>query len=260
MPKRFARLDWLKEQLDQHRPLSRHVVSNLHESLVLQWTYHSNAIEGNTLTLKETKVALEGITVGGKTLREHFEVINHREAILMVEDLVAQNEPLSEWLIKSLHQLVLKNIDDENAGVYRQVNVMISGAEHRPPEAYMVAQAMNDFITWYRNEAGALHPVERAARVHGEFVKIHPFVDGNGRTSRLLMNLELMKSGFPAALIQVDQRLAYYEALDTAHCSGDYDPFIDLLSDTVQRSFEPYWWALGLTEKIHNDRPFGEKP
>ena len=255
MSERFAHLDWLKTQLDRHRPLPRQVVENLHDSLVLQWTYHSNAIEGNTLTLKETKVALEGITVGGKTLREHFEAINHREAILMVEDLVSQNEPLSEWLIKSLHQLVLKNIDDEHAGVYRQINVVISGADHRPPEAHIVPQAMSDFIAWYRDEADQLHPVERAARVHGEFVKIHPFVDGNGRTSRLLMNLELMKAGFPAALIQIEQRLAYYEALDAAHCSGDYGPFIELLSDSVELSFEPYWWALGIEKEMEQALP-----
>ena len=249
MSDRFLRLDRLKEQLDQHQPLPHAVVHNLHESLVLQWTYHSNAIEGNTLTLKETKVALEGITVGGKTLREHFEVINHREAIWMVEDWVKQREPLSEWLIKSLHQLVLKNVDDQNAGAYRQVNVMISGAEHRPPEAYRVPQAMSDFLHWYHQEAGTLHPIERAARLHGEFVKVHPFVDGNGRTSRLLMNFELMKAGFPAALIKVEQRLAYYEALDTAHCTGNYDLFVDLLCDSVENSFEPYWWALGINRQ-----------
>lgn len=239
-------LDALKARLDSYRPLPRAVVDNLHEALVLQWTYHSNAIEGNTLTLKETKVALEGITIGGKTLREHFEVINHREAILMVEELVQQQAPLSEWTIKSLHQLVLKNIDDDNAGRYRQSNVLIAGAQHRPMDALQVPQAMQDFVHWYDTTALQLHPVERAARVHGEFVKIHPFVDGNGRTSRLLMNLELMKAGFPAVLIEVGQRLAYYEALDTAHCSGDYRLFIELVAGCVEKSFEPYWWALGV--------------
>jgi Fic family protein len=242
----FRRLDALKARLDSYRPLPRAVVDNLHETLVLQWTYHSNAIEGNTLTLKETKVALEGITIGGKTLREHFEVLNHREAILMVEELVQQQTPLSEWTIKNLHQLVLKNIDTENAGRYRQINVLIAGAQHRPMDALQVPQAMQDFVHWYDTAALQLHPVERAARVHGEFVKIHPFVDGNGRTSRLLMNLELMKAGFPAVLIEVGQRLAYYEALDTAHCSGDYRPFIELVAGCVGKSFEPYWWALGV--------------
>lgn len=242
----FEHLNALKLQLDSHRPLLSAVVKNLHENLVLNWTYHSNAIEGNTLTLKETKVALEGITVGGKTLREHFEAVNHRDAILLVEDLVQAQQPLDEWTIKSLHQLVLKNIDAGNAGRYRDQNVMISGADHRPPDALLVPEQMQAFIRWYQQEAKNLHPVERAARVHGEFVKIHPFIDGNGRTARLLMNLELMKAGFPASIIQVEQRLAYYEALDQAFCQHNYQPFLRLVVDCVERSFAPYWFALGV--------------
>lgn len=242
----WARLGALKAKLDEYRPLSKEIVSNLHENLVLSWTYHSNAIEGNTLTLKETKVALEGITVGGKTLREHFEAINHRDAILFVEELVGKQQVLDEWCIKSLHQLVLKNIDADNAGKYREVNVMISGAKHTPPQALQVPEQMQAFIKWYNTDARAFHPVERAARIHGEFVKIHPFTDGNGRTSRLLMNLELMKSGYPATVIEVGQRLAYYEALDKAHCSGDYRDFLELIGECVENSFAPYWWALGI--------------
>lgn len=248
----FAKIDALKAKLDEHRPLDPQVVSNLHENLVLQWTYHSNAIEGNTLTLKETKVALEGITIGGKTLREHFEAINHRDAILFVEALVNKQQPLDEWTIKSLHQLVLKNIDADNAGRYRQVNVLISGADHTPPDALQVPEQMHAFTQWLNTQAQALHPVERAARVHGEFVKIHPFVDGNGRTARLLMNLELMQAGFPATVIEVAQRLPYYQALDTAHCSGDYSDFIALIAHSVEQSFAPYWWALGLEKEVAN--------
>lgn len=242
----FDYLDTLKNRLDSHRPLPSAVVNNLHESLVLQWTYHSNAIEGNTLTLKETKVALEGITVGGKTLREHFEAINHKEAILLLDTLVKDNEPLNERVIKALHQLVLKNIDQNNAGRYRQVNVTIAGAEHRPMEALHVPQAMADFIDWYDTQATKLHPVERAAWVHADFVKIHPFVGGNGRTSRLLMNLELMKAGFPAAILNVERRLEYYEALDKAHCDDDYELFLALIATVVEESFAQYWWALGI--------------
>lgn len=248
----WARLDALKAKLDEYRPLAPTVVTNLHENLVLQWTYHSNAIEGNTLTLKETKVALEGITVGGKTLREHFEAINHRDAILLVEELVAKQQPLDEWTIKSLHQLVLKNIDADNAGRYREVNVLISGAQHRPPQALQVPEQMQAFVHWYDTEAANLHPVERAARVHGEFVKIHPFADGNGRTSRLLMNLELMKAGFPATVIEVEQRLAYYEALDKAHCTDNYGDFMNLVGQSVEKSFAPYWWALGVEDEVAN--------
>ncbi|HLV48510.1 MAG TPA: Fic family protein, partial [Aliidiomarina sp.] len=162
--KLFKLSDLLKAKLDEHRPLPAEVVSNLHENLVLQWTYHSNAIEGNTLTLKETKVAMEGITIGGKTLREHFEAINHRDAILFVEELVTKQQILDERTIKSLHQLVLKNIDADNAGRYRQVNVLISGANHKPPQAVQVPEQMVAFIEWYTTDAQALHPVERAAR------------------------------------------------------------------------------------------------
>lgn len=240
------KLDLLKEKLDSYRPLPPEIVSNLHEDLVLRWTYNSNAIEGNTLTLKETKVALEGITVGGKTMREHFEAINHRDAIAFVEELLLQKEPLSTWQIKSIHQLILKNIDDKNAGVYRRINVTISGAEHVPPDALHVESEMNSFIDWYQNQASTLHPVERAARVHADFVKIHPFVDGNGRISRLLMNLELMKSGFPPAVLPVEKRLEYYETLDNAHTRNDYEPFLRLMADTVEAAFKPYWHALGI--------------
>lgn len=246
----LKKLDLLKAKLDEYRPLDSSVTANLHENLVLQWTYHSNAIEGNTLTLKETKVALEGITIGGKTLREHFEAINHRDAILLVEDLVSKQQSLDEWTIKTLHQILLKNIDTDNAGRYRTVNVLISGAEHRPPQAIQAPEQMAAFTDWCSNQAQTLHPIERAARVHGEFVKIHPFVDGNGRTSRLLMNLELMKAGFPATVIEVTQRLDYYQALDNAHCTEDYSDFITLICNAVEKSFAPYWWALGIEADI----------
>ncbi len=242
----YLKLDVLKQALDSYRPLPAEIVSNLHEDLVLRWTYNSNAIEGNTLTLKETKVALEGITVGGKTMREHFEAINHRDAIFFVEELLQQNATLSAWQIKSIHQLILKNIDDKNAGIYRRVNVTISGAEHVPPDALHVESEMNRFIDWYQNQASALHSVERAARVHADFVKIHPFVDGNGRTARLLMNLELMKDGFPPAVLPVEKRLEYYEALDYAHTKNNYGPFLILMADVVETAFKPYWHALGI--------------
>ncbi|CBL46692.1 Filamentation induced by cAMP protein Fic [gamma proteobacterium HdN1] len=245
---RFSQIDRLKAKLDSYRPLSAAVLANLHENLVLNWTYHSNAIEGNTLTLKETKVALEGITVGGKTLREHFEVINHREAILFLEEQVQNKTPISEWLIKSLHQLVLKNIDNDNAGQYRRNNVIISGAEHTPTDAVQVPEQMQQFVAWATQQAPNLHPVEAAARIHGELVKIHPFIDGNGRTSRLLMNLVMMQAGLPATVITVEQRLDYYQALDTAHITGDYQPFIELVCQAATKSFAPYWWALGVKE------------
>jgi len=243
----FSKLDNLKSKLDGFRPFSQAMLNNLHESLVLQWTYHSNAIEGNTLTLKETRVALEGITVGGKSLREHFEVINHRDAILFVEKLVQDNQALSEWQIKQIHQLILRNIDDENAGCYRRMNVTIAGANHVPPDSVQLADLMAAFINWYQKSQSLLHPIELAARVHADFVKIHPFTDGNGRTSRLLMNLELMKCGFPPVVLTVERRLEYYQALDLAHTQNNYQPFLELCTELAVLAFSPYWHALGVS-------------
>ena len=220
---------------------------NLHEDLVVRWTYHSNAIEGNTLTLQETKVVLEGITIGGRSLREHLEAINHREAIRFLETLVNENDILRETDIKSLHSLILRGIDDTNAGIYRNINVRISGARHMPPDFLHVPELMHAFAKWYQAKAAALHPVERAARVHSDFVKIHPFVDGNGRTSRLLMNLELLKSGFPPVVLPVERRLAYYEALDRAHVNEDFQPFVSLITEQAVLAFEPYFHAVGET-------------
>ena len=240
-------LDKLKQTLNSFRPLPPEAAAKLHEDLVLRWTHHSNAIEGNTLTLKETKVVLEGIAIGGKTMREHFEAINHRDAIYYVEALAQEGEGLSEWQIKSIHQLILKNIDDRNAGVYRRANVTIAGAEHIPPDFTQVASKMEEMIRRNSHDVQKFHPVERAARVHAEFVKIHPFVDGNGRTARLLMNLELMKDGFPPAVLLVENRLEYYEALEAAHTKGDDGPFLSLISEVVKDGFAPYWHLLGIT-------------
>ncbi len=241
----FAHLDALKTKLDALRPLPSALVENLRQDLVLRWTYHSNAIEGNTLTLKETKVVLEGITVGGKSLREHFEAINHRDAILLVESIVAREEAFTEWQIKNLHQLILKNVDDKNAGRYRSINVRIAGAEHLPPDALLVAEQMQHFLEWYNGTGQTLHPIERAARVHSDFVKIHPFTDGNGRTARLLLNLELLKNGFPAVVLPIERRLEYYQVLDLAHTSGDHLPFIRLIVVLLEQSFTIYAQAFG---------------
>ena len=240
----FEKLDRLKAKLDTYRPLSSQILQNLHEDLVLRWTYHSNAIEGNTLTLQETKVALEGITIGGKLLREHFEAINHKEAIFFIEASAQKNESLSEYTIKQIHSLILKNIDDTNKGTYRKTNVIISGAEHKPPQSFEVPLKMEGFIKEYNAKKKMLHPVELASFVHIEFVGIHPFVDGNGRTSRLLMNLELIKAGFPPVVIRVEDRLEYYKALDKAHTTGDSSLFLALMEKVVEKSFEPYFYVL----------------
>ena len=233
-----------KEQLDAARPLPKHTLRTLQEKLFLEWTYNSNAIEGNTLTLNETKVVLEGITVGGKTLREHLEVINHQEAILFVEEIVKDEEPLSEWQIKNIHRLVLKGIDDPNAGVYRDEQLFISGAKHVPPAAVLIPEKMEDMINWYKNEGSHLNAIERGVMLHAIFVGIHPFIDGNGRTARLLLNLELMKDRYPPVIIKVDNRLAYYEALDKAYTTKDYEDFISLVATEVKDSLDLYLKAL----------------
>ncbi|WJY27545.1 MULTISPECIES: Fic family protein [Sporosarcina] len=236
----FEIIDEKKARLDAARPLPAYTLKSLKEKLFLEWTYNSNAIEGNTLTINETKVVLEGITVGGKTLREHLEVINHRDAIQYVEEIVRNEEPLSEWQIKNLHRLVLKGIHEEHAGVYRKEQVFISGANHRPPAHFLIQEEMEQLLRWYETEGTHLHPVERGAMLHALFVGIHPFIDGNGRTSRLLLNLEIMKEGFPAVVIKVSNRLAYYEALDKAHTTGNYDDFIALVAREVEDSLDLY--------------------
>lgn len=239
----FSTIDSLKEEIDKHRPFSKRLADSLHEKLIVEWTYNSNAIEGNTLTLSETKVVLEGITIGGKSLVEHLETINHREAILFVEDLIASKEPLSEWNIKNIHALILKEIDNQNAGKYRTENVVISGAKHIPPKHYEIGNLMQKFISEYQNNWQDYHPVVRATLLHGEFVKIHPFIDGNGRTSRLLLNFELMRDGYPPIIIKNEYRSKYYDVIDLAHTSMNYGPFIELVSDLVIES-EKLWLSV----------------
>ncbi|ACU89336.1 Fic family protein [Desulfomicrobium baculatum] len=242
----FATLVALKSTLDDHLPLAPGLLRNLRKDMVLRYTYHSNAIEGNALTLTETKVVLEdGLTIGGKLLRHHLEAVNHADAITHLENLAKENVLLDESVLKDLHQLVLRGLDNE-AGRYRGCNVIISGAGHTPPDHLHVGERMQCFFDWYRGDAQSLHPVERAARVHTDLVIIHPFRDGNGRTSRLAMNLELMRAGFPTAIVPVDDRLAYFQNLDKAGKDADYGPFVQQLGQLVEQSFEPYWYLLGL--------------
>jgi Fic family protein len=225
----FDETDKLKKELDNKRPIPKETLRSLEESINLEWTYNSNGIEGNTLTLRETQVVLEGITVGGKSIKEHLEAINHEKAILYLNDLVKETNPISEWNIKGIHQLVLKDIDDENAGRYRRENVTIKGAAHIPPDYLKVPELMEKLVLNFENW-DSLHPIIQAALLHGELVKIHPFVDGNGRTSRLLMNLELMNQGYNPVIIKKEDRLEYYEALDKAHTARNYTDFIKLIN------------------------------
>ena len=235
----FDKVDNLKKELDSKRPLSKETLKSLKESINLEWTYNSNGIEGNTLTLRETQIVLEGITVGGKSIKEHLEAINHEQAILYLDDLVKTENPINEWNIKSIHQLILKGIDNDNAGQYRKENVIIKGAVHIPPDYLQLPELMEKLIINY-NTWNKYHPIIKAAILHGELVKIHPFVDGNGRTSRLLMNLDLMNSGYLPVIIKKESRLKYYEALDKAHTTGNYTDFVKLVTELEMEMLKKY--------------------
>lgn len=239
----FSHIDALKQSIDRYRPFSQGLADSLHKKLIVEWTYNSNAIEGNTLTLSETRVVLEGITIGGKSVVEHLETINHRDAILFVEELVSDRQPLSEWNIRNIHALILKGIDTRNAGTYRTENVLISGARHIPPKHHEIGELMQKLIAEYHTEWEGLHPVVRATLLHGEFVKIHPFIDGNGRTSRLLLNFELIKHGYTPIIIKNEERARYYDVLDLAHITMDYGPFLRLVSELVGES-EKLWLSV----------------
>ncbi len=236
----FEELDEKKAILDSKRPLPKETLKSLEENFKLEWTYNSNAIEGNTLTLKETKVVLEGITIGGKTMREHLEAINHKEAIEFLEELINDNSELSEIDIKNIHALVLKGIDDENAGRYRTENVIISGASHIPPESVIVPELMEKLIYRYDEWKERYHPIIVAALLHAEFVKVHPFIDGNGRTARLLMNFEAMKNGYPPIIIKTKQRHKYYDALDKGAMIGNYTDFVRMVAKQAEEMLDLY--------------------
>lgn len=236
----FKSLDEKKKILGSKRPLPKETLKSLEENFKLEWTYNSNAIEGNTLTLKETKVVLEGITIGGKTMREHLEAINHNEAIEFLEELINDNRELTEIDIKNIHAIVLKGIDDKNAGRYRTENVIISGASHIPPESIRVPELMEKLIYRYDEWKEKYHPIVVAALLHAEFVKIHPFIDGNGRTARLLMNFEVMKNGYPPIIIKTEQRHKYYDTLDEGAMTGNYTEFVKIVAEQAVEMIDLY--------------------
>ncbi|NFE95949.1 Fic family protein [Clostridium botulinum] len=238
----FTNVDNKKSILDSKRPLNKEALDNLKKYFDVELTYNSNAIEGNTLTVTETKVILEdGITIGkGKTLREHLEVINHKEAIDYIDDIVSKDIDISERVIKDLHYIILKSINNKNAGKYRDTNVLISGSRHRPVEHILVAEKMQELIKWYKENKEKLHPIELAAEFHFRYVYIHPFIDGNGRSVRLLMNLILMRNGYPISVIKNEDRDEYMKALEKASTTGDAKDFINIVANAVDKSLDTY--------------------
>ena len=243
LPATLAQLDDLKRCLDSFRPLNQDQLVRLLETWDTQYTYESNRIEGNTLTLQETHLVIaKGMTIKGKKLDEHLEARNHQEAIYYIRDLAGRDTVLSEYLLNSIHNIVLGGIRPHDAGVYRKLDVTITGARHIPPQSYMVKKLMEDIFLWYSNQYGQLHPVLLAADMHEKVVGVHPWIDGNGRTSRLLMNLILMQNGFPIARIAGDDdaRLVYYNALEQAQVDGNSEPFRQLVASYVRQALIEY--------------------
>lgn len=231
---KFAEIDKLKGWLDGFRPFDQTIVAELKKRYDVQFTYNSNAIEGNTLTQSETELVLtKGITIGGKTLDEHLEVIGHQEAIAYIEALAQQETKIREWEIKQIHNLILRKINPEEAGSYRRLDVMAAGTNYRYPPHYLLSQLMHDVVTWLNSEAAlGLHPIEYATIAHYRFVSIHPFRDGNGRTGRLLMNLLLIQAGYPIVVFDNQIRNDYINALAYGQQNqDDLSKLLDLVYD-----------------------------
>ena len=231
----LAKIDQLKGWLDSFRPLSSPILSELKQRFDVRFTYDSNAIEGNTLSLSETELILtKGITVGGKTLEEHLEVIGHKEAIDYIEALSRSDARIGEWEIRQIHSLVMRKIAPTEAGRYRQLDVKAAGTAHVYPPHYLLSELMAEFVQWLNESWAQMHPVVFATEAHYRFVSIHPFVDGNGRTGRLLMNLLLLRAGYPIVTISNQQRLAYIEALVQAQqAEGDLSALLALVCEAV---------------------------
>lgn len=234
-----------KDQLSKLRPLPQSALQRLKSELSIEWTYNSNAIEGNTLTLQETRLVLEqGITVKGRNLREHFEAKNHEKAILFVEELAKPRYSLCERDILKVHSLVVENIESEFAGRFRNGQVRILGANFIPPNFVKIPSLVKELVSYVNHNPDKLDSVELVAKFHHRFVWIHPFFDGNGRTARLLMNLILMKFGYPPAIILKNNRKQYYRSLNLAN-KGDYKAFVLLIAQALERTLDLYLEASG---------------
>lgn len=236
-----SRLDEKLQRLNKLRPLKPAQVEKLREQLEIEMTYNSNAIEGNTLTLRETYLVLrEGVTIKGKPLADHLEAKDHKEAIDFLFQVVNDKKyPLTEHLIRQFQQVVTKDTEGDDAGKYRTGEVSIAGATHKPPEAVDVPMQMRSLMASLKREAKKLHPVEVAALLHHKLVYIHPFADGNGRTARLVMNLLLMRAGYPLAIILKNDRRRYYRVLQQAD-RGNEEPQVLFIAQAVERSLDLY--------------------
>lgn len=233
----LSQIDRKKKELDGRRPLTEGEVARLTEEFIVEYTYNSNAIEGNTLTLRETDLVLRGLTIDQKPLKDHMEAVGHKEAFEFVSELVKNNEPISESVIKQIHYLVLAD-KKEDRGVYRRVPVRIMGAQHEPVQPYLIQPKMEQLI--YDFAESNEHIVTKLARFHIEFEGIHPFIDGNGRTGRLLINLELMKAGYPPIDIKFTDRIAYYNAFDEYHVKHNLSAMENLFAGYINSRLDSY--------------------
>jgi excisionase family DNA binding protein len=233
----FANVDGLKAQLDRRRPLTSGEIRRLRDEFMVEYTYNSNAIEGSTLTLQETALVLEGITIDKKPLKDHLEAVGHRDAFLFVQALVQEQAAFTEAVIKQIHTLVLMD-RPEDRGLYRRIPVRILGAYHEPPEPMVVPELMEILVAEFSNKK--MHPLERAALFHLKFEGIHPFVDGNGRTGRLIMNLFLMQNGYPPINVKFTDRKQYYDCFDRYFRDGDAAPMVEMTAGYVEEQLRRY--------------------
>lgn len=230
-------IDRKKQELDGRRPLTEGELERLNEEFTVEYTYNSNAIEGNTLTLRETDLVLRGLTIDQKPLKDHMEAIGHKEAFDYVRELVKENVHLTESVIKQIHCLVLADKKNDR-GVYRRVPVRIMGAHHEPVQPYLIEPRMEQLLIDYT--ASEEHIVTKLARFHIDFESIHPFIDGNGRTGRLLVNLELMKAGYPPIDIKFTDRAAYYNAFEEYHIKHDISSMESLFAGYINARLGTY--------------------
>lgn len=233
----LSQIDRKKRELDTRRPLTEGELERLNEEFVVEYTYNSNAIEGNTLTLRETDLVLRGLTVDSKPLKDHLEAVGHKDAFDFVRELVKENAPLSEHNIKQIHYLVLAD-KKQDRGVYRRVPVHIMGAHHEPAQPYLIEPKMEQLLQEYKDDTE--HIITKLARFHIEFEGIHPFIDGNGRTGRLLVNLELMKAGYPPIDIKFKDRMKYYDAFDAYHVKHNLSVMEGLFARYVNERLDMY--------------------
>lgn len=241
--------DTLKKSWEIHKPMNITQLQKMQEYYNLEYTFESNRIEGNTLTLQETHLVVnEGITIGGKSMREHLEAINHAEAVSLLYEWIQEKEQITRRNVLDLHSLILKGIDKENAGRYRSVPVRITGSKHEPPQPYMLDKLMEDYFLHYLRQKNTMYPVILAAEMHERLVTIHPFIDGNGRTARLVMNLILLQNGFTLTQLKGDpaSRLKYYQALEKVQVDNDPEAFYLLVLDAAIVSLQEHLKLAGI--------------